>query len=289
VSGSGPVGFVGLGNMGAVLAHNLVRSGFAVVAHDAAGPHRAPEGVEFAESVAALASRAECVVFSLPDGSASTSVARELVATSDRKVACVVDTSTIGIDAATTIAALLSEVGIAYLDAPVSGGVAGARARSLTVMVAGPDEVCQQAESVLAGLSDRRCRVGDRPGLGQAMKLANNFLAAVALSATSEAIAFGVAAGLEMGVMLDVLNNSSGRNSATEDKFPGQVLAGTYEYGFSNTLMNKDQRLYLEAVAEHGGPAEIARVNASLWERFCEAEPGADFTRIYPFVQGERS
>ena len=153
-------------------------------------------------------------------------------------------------------------------------------------MYSGPDDACAHAEPVLAGLSDKRRRVGDRAGLAQAMKLANNFLAALALSATSEAVAFGVAAGLDMKVMLDVLNESSGRNSATEDKFPRQVLPGTYRHGFSNTLMHKDQRLYLQAVAARGCPAEIARVNAAVWERFAAAEPGADFTRIYPFVRG---
>jgi 3-hydroxyisobutyrate dehydrogenase-like beta-hydroxyacid dehydrogenase len=226
------------------------------------------------------------VVFSLPDGGVSRSVAREILAAPGRRVSHVVDTSTIGIDAAETIAALLAEAGIAYLDAPVSGGVAGARARTLAVMYAGSDETCAHGEPVLVALSDKRRRVGGRPGLGQAMKLANNFLAALSLSATSEAVAFGVAAGLDMGVMLEVLNESSGRNSATEEKFPRHVLPATYQAGFSNTLMSKDQRLYLQAAARSGCPAEIATVNAALWQRFAESEPGADFTRIYPFVRG---
>lgn len=284
-----PVGFVGLGNMGSVLAHNLVQRGFRVLAHDAAGSSRSPEGAEYAERLADLARRAGTVVFSLPDGVVSERVAREILAVEERRVTHVVDTSTIGIGAAETVAALLGEAGIGYLDAPVSGGVAGARARTLAVMFAGHDDVCAHAEPVLAGLSDRRRRVGDRPGLAQAMKLANNFLAALALSATSEAIAFGVAAGLDMATMLDVLNESSGRNSATQDKFPQQVLPGTYRYGFSNTLMNKDQRLYLEAARERACPAEIALANAAVWERFAAAEPGADFTRIYPFVRGTRA
>ena len=282
----GAVGCVGLGNLGSVLAENLVKWGLPVVAHDAAGPERLPAGAAWAASLGELARRAELVVLSLPDGSASESVAGAIVATAGRKVSHIVDTSTIGIDAAESIAAALAAAGVAYLDAPVSGGVAGARARTLAVMYSGPDDVCAHAEPVLAGLSDRRRRVGDRAGLAQAMKLANNFLAALALSATSEAVAFGVAAGLDMKVMLDVLNESSGRNSATEDKFPRQVLPGTYRHGFSNTLMHKDQRLYLQAVAARGCPAEIARVNAAVWERFAETEPGADFTRIYPFVRG---
>ena len=135
------------------------------------------------------------------------------------------------------------------------------------------------------GLSDRRHRVGDRPGMGQAMKLANNFLSATTLAATSEAIAFGLSEGLDMATMLEVLNDASGRSAATSDKFPNHVLTGRYAAGFTNSLMAKDVQLYLRAVEERGGPASIGAVTASVWERFAAAEPGADFTRIYPFVE----
>ena len=87
-----------------------------------------------------------------------------------------------------------------------------------------------------------------------------------------------------MATMIDVLNGSSGHNTATSDKFPNHVLTGRYASGFSNSLMNKDVQLYLHAVAEHGGPTTVGAVTASVWERFAAAEPGADFTRIYPFV-----
>jgi 3-hydroxyisobutyrate dehydrogenase-like beta-hydroxyacid dehydrogenase len=141
-------------------------------------------------------------------------------------------------------------------------------------------------EPVLTGLSDRRHRVGDRPGLAQAMKLANNFLSATALVATSEAIAYGLAVGLDMGTMLEVLNGSSGHNTATSDKFPDHVMSGRYASGFTNSLMTKDVQLYLDSVKEQGGPASIGTVTASVWQRFAAAEPGADFTRIFPFVEG---
>ena len=279
------VGFVGLGNMGGALAANLVAAGHAVVAHDAYAPDRTPDGATHVPSVAEVALRAEVVVLSLPDGAASEQVARQIVAAPDRRATHVVDTSTIGVGAAEAIAALLAKDGVAYVDAPVSGGVAGARARTLAVMVAGPDEACARVEPVLAGLSDRRHRVGDRPGLGQAMKLANNFLSATALAATSEAIAFGRAAGLDMGTMLDVLNGSSGRSAATSDKFPDHVLTGRYAAGFTNSLMTKDVGLYLRAVEDRRGPAAIGEATAAVWERFAEAEPGADFTRIFPYVE----
>ena len=206
------------------------------------------------------------------------------VSEAERRVTHVVETSTIGVAAAQAIAALLAGAGIAFIDSPVSGGVAGARARTLAVMYAGDDDACARVEPVLAGLSDRRRRVGNRPGLGQAMKLANNFLSATALAATSEAIAFGVALGLDMATMIDVLNGSSGHNTATNDKFPNHVLTGRYASGFSNALMNKDVQLYVHAVAEQGGPATMGAVTASVWARFAAAEPGADFTRIFPFL-----
>jgi 3-hydroxyisobutyrate dehydrogenase len=89
-----------------------------------------------------------------------------------------------------------------------------------------------------------------------------------------------------MATMLDVLNAASGRSAATSDKFPNHVLTGRYASGFANSLMAKDVRLYLGAVEKQGGPAAVGAVTASLWDRFAAAEPGADFTRIFPFVEG---
>ncbi len=143
------------------------------------------------------------------------------------------------------------------MDAPVSGGVAGARARTLSVMYAGPETACHAVEPVLAGLSDRRRRVGDRPGMAQALKLANNFLSATALAATSEAVAFGLSVGLDMGLMLEVIDASSGQSAATSDKFPNHVLTGRYAAGFANSLMSKDLKLYLLAVDELGAPSVL--------------------------------
>jgi 3-hydroxyisobutyrate dehydrogenase-like beta-hydroxyacid dehydrogenase len=161
--------------------------------------------------VAEVARRSEVVVLSLPDGSASEQVAGEIEAATDRRTTHVVDTSTVGLGAARHVATLLARLGIGYVDAPVSGGVAGARARTLVVMFAGADDACARVEPVSAGLSDRRFRVGDHAGMGQALKLANNFLSASALAATSEAVTFCRSVGLGMETMLHVLNQSSGQ------------------------------------------------------------------------------
>jgi 3-hydroxyisobutyrate dehydrogenase-like beta-hydroxyacid dehydrogenase len=282
----GTVGFVGLGNMGTALAANLVAAGHDVVSHDLSGPGRSPAGAVFVDDIADLCVLADTVVLSLPDGSASGSVARSLVRARGRRVSQVVETSTIGLAAARAIDELLVAAEVDYIDAPVSGGVAGARARTLSVMYSGTPQACDAAEPVLAGLSDRRRRVGDTPGMAQALKLANNFLSATALAAASEALAFGERVGLDMAVMLEVINASSGQSAATSDKFPHHVLTGRYASGFANTLMAKDLDLYRAAVAERGTPYVLGKETEAVWEGFAQAEPGADFTRIYPYVEG---
>ena len=278
------VGFVGLGNMGSVLTGNLVEAGHDVMSHDVSGPGRSPAGAEFVSDMTQLARRADVVVFSLPDGGTSEQVARAIAQAPQRKMTHVVDTSTVGVAAAEAIDGLLTETGASYVDAPVSGGVAGARARTLSVMYAGTDAACRVVDPVLTGLSDRRRRVGERPGMAQALKLANNFLSATALAATSEAIAFGLSVGLEMETMLEVIDASSGQSAASRDKFPNHVLTGRYAAGFANSLMSKDLKLYLGAVEAQGAPSLLGRVTESVWEQFAAAEPGADFTRIFPFV-----
>jgi 3-hydroxyisobutyrate dehydrogenase len=280
------VGFVGLGNMGNVLAGNLVEAGHDVMSHDVSGPGRSPAGAEFVTDVAELARRTDVVVLSLPDGLVSEQVARAIARTPQRRVTHVVDTSTVGVGAAQAIDVLLAEAGATYVDAPVSGGVAGARARSLLVMYAGTDVACRAVEPVLAGLSDRRRRVGHRPGMAQALKLANNFLSATALAAASEAIAFGLSVGLDMETMLEVIDSSSGQSVASSDKFPNHVLTGRYAAGFANSLMAKDLKLYVGAVETQGAPSVLGTVTESVWEQFAAAEPGVDFTRIFPFVAG---
>lgn len=276
------VGIVGLGNMGSALAENLVAAGLSPVAHDPVAP--CPDGARSVATVAQLAEEAEVVVLSLPDGAASLAVAGQLVG---GRVTHVVDTSTIGVAAAEQVDALLAGAGIGYVDAPVSGGPAGARARTLSVMVAGRDDDVAAVGDVVAGLSDGVRRVGERPGLSQALKLANNFLSATALAATSEVLAFGRRVGLDPATLIDVLDASSGRSSATADKFPNHVLPGTFDSGFANTLMAKDLGLWAEAVEATGSPSTIGPVTGELWARFAAAEPGADFTRIAPFVEAE--
>ena len=281
------VGVIGLGNMGAPLAGNLVAAGFEVVTYDASTEAGSPAGATFLDSTAEVSAYAETVVLSLPDGAVSTLVTAELATAPRRRTTHVVDTSTVGVSYSQSIAAALHEAAIGFVDAAVSGGPAGARARTLSVMYAGADAVVEAVQPVLAGLSDRLFRVGDTAGMAQAIKLANNFLSATYLMAGSEALRFGTSLGIEMTTMLEVLNASSGQSAATTDKFPNHVVTGRYSSGFANSLMSKDIKLYMEAVLAAGTPSTVGALASSVWEEFAAQEPGVDFTRIYPFVAGD--
>ncbi len=281
------IGFVGLGNMGRPMAANIARAGFDLTVYDAAGTkERAPEGASIAASVAAVAEVAETVFLSLPDGDATLAVAGEIAACAGRATLAVIDLSTIGLEAARQADERLAAAGIAYVDAPVSGGQAGARAATITVMGAGPGALIEAHRPVLEAMAKNVFHVGERAGQGQAMKLLNNFLSATAMVATSEALAFGLAHGLDLHTMLDVLNRSTGRNTATSDKFPNRIATGTYDAGFHTALMTKDLRLYLETVQEGGLLETVAAAVADLWRRADESMPGSDITRIYDFIRG---
>jgi 3-hydroxyisobutyrate dehydrogenase len=279
------IGFVGLGRMGARMSRRLVAAGYAVIGYDAAGTlERLPAGASAAGSIADLAARADIILLSLPDGTASVAVCAQIPNTPERQVQTVVDLSTIGITAAQACAALLRQAGINYVDAPVSGGIAGAESGSLALMVGSDPEVFELLQPVFAVIAKNRFRVGDAPGQGQAMKLLNNYVAATALAATSEAVVFGASYGLDLTQMIEVINVSSGQSSASTDKFPRSVIPGTYNYGFAGTLMTKDVRLYLENADAAGVPRHLATTVAELWHRFNETCPGADFTFIHKYL-----
>ena len=281
------LGFVGLGNMGAPMAANVAGAGFDLVVYDAAGTEpRAPAGSRAAGSLAEVATAAETVFLSLPDGAASLAVAREIAALDGRAADAVVDLSTVGVAAAQEAHAVLADAGVSYVDAPVSGGQAGARAATITLMWAGPAGLLESHRRVLDSMAGHVVHVGDRPGQGQAMKLLNNFLSATAMAATSEAMAFGLSQGLSLETMLAVVNVSTGRNTATSDKFPNRIVTGTYDAGFTATLLAKDMGLYVDRARAAGAPAAVGDTVAALWRRAAEAMPESDITRIYDFVRG---
>ena len=283
-----PIGFVGLGNMGAPMAANLAGAGWSLVVYDVAGTReRAPADASVAESVAEVVSRAPTVLLSLPDSGIVEAVADAILAAPSAVSSRVVDTSTIGIAQARRIHARLAAAGIEYVDAPVSGGVAGARAGSVAIMVAAPAASFEALRPMLEGFAANLFHVGVEPGQGQAMKLLNNFLSGTAMAATSEAIAFGVSQGLDLATMLGVLNVSTGRNTATSDKFVNRILTGSYDAGFSCPQMNKDLSLYRRGLAESGGADPISASVAGIWQEFLDTSASADITHIYPFIKNK--
>src|SRR5512145_2154378 len=281
------IGWIGLGQMGHRMSRHLAAAGYALVVADAATTERAPPGSKVAKSNAEVAAEADIVILSLPDGTASEAVAREIAAASPRRARTVIDTSTVGIKAAEAVAAILAKADIAFVDAPVSGGTAGAEKATLAIMLACPKETYERLQP-LVSLMGKLFYVGPKPGQGQAVKLLNNFLSATALAATSEAIAFGVSQGIEMKTVLDIVNASTGRNSATDDKFPRRIMHGRYDAGFTARLQLKDIRLYLENARAAGIADEIADTVVKVWTGMDTALPGADICEMYPYTRDGR-
>ena len=279
------VGFIGLGKMGGPIAANLAMAAPGLVCFDVAGTNeRMPAGAIAAATIAEVARRCATVFVSVPDGAATLAVARQLVDTDDCAVEAVIDLSTIGPQAATEAAALLRPTGIAYCDGPVSGGAAGARAATISLMFAGPKSVLDAHRTLLESFTGNIFHVGDQAGQGQAMKLVNNFLSATALAATSEAVAFGMGHGLDMATMIDVLNVSTGRNSATTDKFPNRIITGTFDAGFSTAHMTKDVGLFVDGAQQIDAVATVAAAVTETWRACDRALPGSDFTEIWRYV-----
>ena len=282
----GVLGFVGLGQMGRPMAANIAASGTDLIVFDKAGTkERAPEGAKPAASLEELARTAETIFLSLPDGEVSLAVARELSALSNVVTKLVIDLSTVGPEAAREANNILSGTGIGYVDAPVSGGAAGAKAGTITIMWAGSGAALERHRDVLKSFSKNQFHVGDEPGQGQALKILNNFLSATAMAATSEAVLYGLSQGLDMKTLLDVVNVSTGQNTATRDKFPDRVLTGTFDAGFKTALLAKDVRLYLENTKKANTPDGIGSLISEIWNQCEETLPSSDFTRIYEFIR----
>jgi 3-hydroxyisobutyrate dehydrogenase-like beta-hydroxyacid dehydrogenase len=283
------IGFIGLGNMGGPMSRRLVEAGHQLTVFDTrpeAVAKLTKIGATEAKSPADVADRVETVMTSLP----SLDVGLK-VATGDdglirgNRVRRYIDLSTTGSRAAVRTAEILKERGIVQIDCPVSGGVAGAEKGTLAVMVSGPFDEIEHVRPALE-VFGKVFVCGDRAGLAQSMKLANNFLSATGMAASSEAIAMGVKAGLDPSLMVEVINAGSGMNTATTQKFPRAVLPGTFDYGFGMGLMVKDVRLFLSEAEAFGIPVEVAKAVGSLWEAaLVEHGANSDFTRLAQTVE----
>ena len=283
------VGFIGLGRMGQPMASNLLKAGYQLTVYDVAPAALAAlesKGARSAVSPAAVASETDTVLLSLP----TPPVVREVVlgangVAAGSKVKTVIDLSTTGATVAREIAAELAKKGITAVDSPVSGGVSGAVKATLAVMVACPKSLYAELEPMLKHIG-KVFFIGERPGMGQTMKLCNNLLSATAVAATSEAVVFGVKSGLDPAVMIDVINAGSGRNTASQDKFPRSILPRSFDFGFAMGLMYKDVRLCLEEAEAAGAQMWIATAVRRLWQLANdEIGPDKDFTELIKVLE----
>lgn len=269
------------------MAARLLAAGHALSVFDssaAAMAALAQHGARAAASAADAASGADLVLASLPSPAAVRGLAADLAAVPG--IAVFVDLGTSGPAASQAIAASLAPAGIAAVDAPVSGGVKGAAAGTLTLMISGPPAGVARVKALLDVLG-RVIVVGEKPGLGQTLKLANNLMSAASLAIASEAMAMGVKAGLDPAVMIEVLNASSGRNSATQDKIPKHVLNRRFDFGFANALSFKDVRLCLDEAEALGVPMVVgASVRQMLSITQQQFGADADCTEMVKVLEG---
>jgi 3-hydroxyisobutyrate dehydrogenase-like beta-hydroxyacid dehydrogenase len=289
VSAERTVGFVGLGAMGAHMAARLSDAGHDLAVFDtraeAMVPHVA-RGALACESAADVADAAATVLVSLPTPDVVAEVADALVGGGAMRA--YVDLSTTGPEVAAQVAAALGDAGVACLDAPVSGGVAGAQAGSLTIMAAGEEALFERLRPLLEALGRNVVLVGAEPGQGQLAKVLNNLLSASAIAITGEALALGVHGGLSARTLLDVFNSSSGRNTASADKFPKHVLPRTFGAGFRLELMHKDVALCLAEARRQGVPMALGGAVGELWARAAaSAAEGADCTEIVRMLEDD--
>jgi 3-hydroxyisobutyrate dehydrogenase-like beta-hydroxyacid dehydrogenase len=250
-------GFAGVGRMGSLMAPRLLAAGHSVLVFDVSKDAVAAVeklGAKSAASMADLGGKADIVFLSLPNPEIVNSACLGKDGLIEgRRVKRVIDFSTIGPRMAGIVAKTLAASDVVYVDAPVSGGLKGAREGTLAVMIACPKAVYTELEPLLK-IFGKPFHLGEVAGQAQTMKLANNLLAAAAIALSSEAMVMGVKAGLNPRVMLDVLNISTGRNSATQDKFPRSILPGTFDFGFATGLSYKDVKLCIDEAEAMGVP-----------------------------------
>jgi 3-hydroxyisobutyrate dehydrogenase-like beta-hydroxyacid dehydrogenase len=283
------LGFVGIGQMGGPMSSRLLDAGHALCVFDSRAEATAPlaaRGADIAGSVADVASAAELVFVSLPTPAVVQAVALEeegLI--HGTRIRCAVDLSTTGPSTAGAIAAGMAERGLVWADAPVSGGVAGAAAGTLAVMLACPEGERATLEPLLE-VFGKVFHVGERPGMGQVAKLGNNLLSVAALTLTSEVVAMGVKAGLDPNVLVDIFNAGTGRNSASQDKFPRRVLTRSFDAGFATGLAYKDVRLCVDEAEALGVPMLVgAVVREMMAVTNAKFGPDSDFTSIARVIE----
>jgi 3-hydroxyisobutyrate dehydrogenase len=279
------VAVIGLGQMGLGMATTLAGKGFAVVGYDVAETSRqkaTAAGITVKASLADALGDADAVILSLP---LAVHVAEVVegpggVLAAAAKGAMVIDTSTSEASVSRRLAGACATRGMGFLDAPVSGGPAGAKAGTLTMMIGGDAAHVAAAQPVLDAIAAKVIHVGPS-GAGNVAKLVNNLLVAVNLLTVSEAMRLSEAAGVPTADVLKVVNAASGRSAVSEVNYPRWIQSGTFDSGFTMGLMRKDVRLAQALIAETGLDLPLAELAARVWKESAERlADGEDFNRV---------
>jgi 3-hydroxyisobutyrate dehydrogenase len=290
------VGFIGLGNMGAPMAANLVKAGHQVTGFDIVPPAveaLAAKGGSRAASAAEAAAAGELVITMLPAGPQVRSVylGEDGILAHARRGALLIDCSTIDVETARMVAAAAADARFDMLDAPVSGGVAGAEAASLTFMVGGAAEVFARAQPVLAAMGRTIVHAGPA-GNGQAAKICNNMILGISMIAVCEGFSLAERLGLAAQTLFDISAKSSGQCWALTSycPVPGPVPSSPanrdYAPGFTAAMMLKDLRLAQQAAGATAAPTPLGAAAANLYQLFVDEGVGAlDFSAIYRLIR----
>jgi 2-hydroxy-3-oxopropionate reductase len=287
---STPVGFIGLGSMGAWMARRLLAQEGNVAVYDVraeAVKALAAEGAIACASPAEVADHAEVVLVSLP----SPDILKEVVGGPEgvlqgNKMRVFVDFSTTGPVVGREVGALLAAAGVGFVDSPVSGGPSGAETGTLTLMVAAPDALLEETRPLLGAIGTTITQVGTEPGQGQLAKVINNLLGAASLAVVGEALALGVKGGLDVGTLLDVINASSGRSGVTQGLYPNQIVNRAFNLGFRLRLEAKDVALCLEEANRQKVPMLVSSAVQQFWSiANTQASDEDDFTAAAKLIE----
>jgi len=280
------IGFIGLGNMGGPMAANLVKAGHDVTGFDLVTAP--PEGATRADTAAAAAAGADVVITMLPNGAILRSVAAEVIpAMKAGAVLC--DCSTVDVDSARAVAAQAEAAGLGALDAPVSGGIGGASAGTLTFMTGGSEAAFATVRPLFDIMGQKAVHCG-AAGAGQAAKICNNMILGVTMIATCEAFALADKLGLDRQKMFDVVSTSSGYSWTMNAYCPAPGVGpkspadNGYKPGFASELMLKDLRLSQQAAGAANADTPMGELATALYTTFVEQEDGkgTDFSAMLP-------
>lgn len=280
------IGFIGLGNMGGPMAHNLAKTGHSVRGFDLVTA--VPDGVQAASSAGDAVSDADVVITMLPDGAILRAVAAEVIPAMQTG-AVLLDCSTVDVESARAVAEQAEAAGLGALDAPVSGGIGGAEAGTLTFMVGGGEAAFATAAPLFDIMGQKAVHCGPS-GNGQAAKICNNMILGVTMIGTCEAFALADKLGLDRQAMFDVVSTSSGYSWTMNAYCPAPGIGpqspadNGYRPGFAAELMLKDLRLSQQAADAADADTPMGAAAAALYARFVEEEDGKgqDFSAMLP-------